>query len=550
MTLERIHKIFSVLAVLMMASVCAWAQTNKDTTIKGATIEVIQSYKPEVKQRPKQEYKPTLPPADNNHPTFNYTVPQQTLNYTYNSLPLRPLALGRDTTPAPYPNYVKLGGGNLSTFLIDAGVGSLCGKDYETAFHLHSISQQGNIQYQKSSLTDFEADGTLHKENHQWHGSLDVIHNAYDYYGYNNPIPPPTDSIKQAFTGVKVSVDMQKEYTANTQLNYHPAISASVYTDKFNTNETSFNIYAPFYYHIDSTLDVQLAANGIVTQYKNATQSFSNNILQFDPGLNYHVGSFNAHAFLSPAIGSKETYFLPDIGANFSIPKTLFTASAGWKATLRQNTYEQLTTENPYIFNSFVASPYLYTPMQTRSDEIFGGLQTNLGNHLSLSGRISWWQYDHLPVFVNNTGDMKQFNVIYDNNLSATSLQVALTYKVASKFSAEAEGIFNTYFNGSQSKPWGLPGVRLRGSLLYRPLPALTLNAYLNVLDQLYAELPNRMIYKLDPTLDIGGGAEYQLIPRLSVFLQIGNLLNNKNERWLGYESYGTNIYGGLRFKF
>jgi hypothetical protein len=547
------NKIFLVIAVCIAASLGVAAQTAvpaKDTTIKGATIEVIQSYKPEVKQRPKQEYTPMLPPVDNSHPVFNYVVPQQTLNYTYNSLPLRPLALGKDTIQNPFQNYVKLGGGNLSTLFLDAGIGSLKGKDYETAFHLHSISQQGNIQYQKSSLTDFEADGTLHRNDKQWHGFVDVMYNAYNYYGYDHDLyQPNSDSVKQAFTSVKVGADMQQENISNTNFSYHPAVSASIYSDKFSTTETTIALNAPFYYKIDSTLNVQISVDGTATQYKNATQSFTNDILQFDPGINYHTSSFSAHAYFSPAIGSNDVYFLPNLGATYSIPKTLFTVNAGWQATLRQNTYEQLTTENPYIFNSFVAAPFVYDPMQTRSDEVYGGIQTNLGNHLSLSGRISWWQYDHLPVFINNTGDQKQFNVIYDNNLNATSLQASLTYKVANKFAADVQGAFFTYFNGTQAKAWEEPGVRLRGTLLYRPIPAFTVTAYATILDQIYA-LQNTTTVELDPTLDIGGNVEYMIIPRLSVFLQVTNLLNNKNERWLGYQAYGTNIYGGIRFKF
>jgi outer membrane receptor protein involved in Fe transport len=48
----------------------------------------------------------------------------------------------------------------------------------------------------------------------------------------------------------------------------------------------------------------------------------------------------------------------------------------------------------------------------------------------------------------------------------------------------------------------------------------------------------------------VGGNAEYQIVPRLSVFVQLNNLLNNKYQRWQYYEAYGLNIYGGLRLKF
>jgi outer membrane receptor protein involved in Fe transport len=54
----------------------------------------------------------------------------------------------------------------------------------------------------------------------------------------------------------------------------------------------------------------------------------------------------------------------------------------------------------------------------------------------------------------------------------------------------------------------------------------------------------------LNPATDVSLSAEYQIIPRLSAFMQVNNLLNNKYQRWYGYEVYGFNIYGGLRLKF
>ena len=84
--------------ILLTAALGARAQrvSPSDTVLKGSTIEVIQSYKPEVKRAPKPEWVPQLPPADTTHPTLNLEVPQQTLYYTYSSQPLRPLALGKD----------------------------------------------------------------------------------------------------------------------------------------------------------------------------------------------------------------------------------------------------------------------------------------------------------------------------------------------------------------------------------------------------------------------------------------------------------------------
>ena len=81
--------------ILLLGAHYAAAQQKADTTLKGVTIEVIQSYKPEIEPVSKPEFKPELPPRDTSKPAFKYDVPQQALYYTYSSLPLRPLALGR-----------------------------------------------------------------------------------------------------------------------------------------------------------------------------------------------------------------------------------------------------------------------------------------------------------------------------------------------------------------------------------------------------------------------------------------------------------------------
>ena len=239
----------------------------KDTVLKGSTIEVIQSYKPQVKMAPKPEWVPQLPPADTAHPSFNYDVPQQTLYYTYSSLPLRPLALGKDVTKQPFPNYVKIGGGNISTLFLDAGIGGIKGKDYETAIHLHHISQNGNIKYQQLALSGIEAEGVIHKENNDWHASLIGERNQYSYYGGDQTVSFNTDSAKQTFSTIRAIVDLKGKDDSNATINYHPAVNASLYSAKLRTSETTIGVNAPFTFKIDPTLDAQVALIGAFTNF-------------------------------------------------------------------------------------------------------------------------------------------------------------------------------------------------------------------------------------------------------------------------------------------
>jgi hypothetical protein len=541
----RVRFLLILVSLLVIASgAVAQGTASKDTVIKGSTIEVIQSYKPEVKQAPKPDLTPGLPPTDTTHPILTYEVPQQTLYYTYSSLPLRPLALGKDTAALPFQNYVKLGAGNLSTVFLDAGIGSLCGKDYETAIHIHDLSQKGAIQYQQSSLAGVEAEGSLHRNSNVWHAMVDGERNQYYYYGYNHDLYQyNSDSVKQVYTTVRAGVDMQHDSSAYKKLNYHPAVTASLFTDKFNATETTIGFNLPFSYTIDTSLQLQLGLNGTFTELKTSVATNSNNIIQLVPGIVYHNNSLSGHIYLSPAIGQNSFYFLPDIGAAYKIPYSSFIINAGWQATLNQNTFEQLSTENPYISD-------LYNIQQTRKDEVFGSVQSNVGNHFTFSARASWWSFSNLPLFVNDNGDQRQFNVVYDTRLNATSVQGMVRYQIANTFAAGISGTFYNFYNGTYLHPWEEPGVRIKGDLLFRPVPRLAITAYLSALDDMYALNINDNAVKMKAILDIGGNVEYNIIPRLSVFIQATNLLNNKYERWLGYEAYGMNIYGGIRFKF
>jgi len=515
-----------------------------DTVMKGSTIEVIQAYKPQVRQAPKPEWLPQLPPTDTVHLPMNLEVPQQTIYYSYSSEQLRPLALGKDSVNNAYPNYVKAGAGNLSTLYLDAGLATLKGKDYETAIHLHHISQKGTLQYQQDALSGVEAEGMLHKQKYDWHGSVNVERNQFYYYGYNAAsFIESTDSVKQTYTTLRAMADMTPKTAAmNGNLTYHPSVSASVYDARFNSSETSFNFAAPFSYHIDNTLQANVTLSGDLSHAKMDTLGGSNSLVELLPGVTLHNRQLSGRGYIGLAVGKGNFYALPDIAAIYDIPKTRLELSGGWLATVKRNTYEELTTENPYLAHE-------YGIEQTRRDELFANINGSAGHHLTYDVRVSWWNFKNLATFLNDAAYPNTFRVLYDN-VSAISFHGSARFVQAGKWSAGASADYYEYYQGSQLYVWHLPSVIVKADLAVRPIEKLLVTAYLSQLGGVHAINSNGYVVTLSPALDLGGSAEYQLVPRLTAFLQISNLLNNKYQRWYGYDSYGFNVYGGLRLKF
>ncbi len=534
--------------LFLSVATCATAQRTvpSDTTIKSTTIEIIQSYKPQVKQAPKPEWMPALPPADTSRPVINYDVPQQSLFYTYSSLPLRPLALGRDTLLLPFKNYLKLGGGNLSTLFLDAGIGSIRGKDYETGLHLHHISQNGTIKDQQSSLSGLEAYAGLHKEKNDFHLLLTGGRNQYSYYGGDPIFLYRGDTVKQVYTSVKLMLDMANRKDTNTKLTYHPSILASYYNAKYSTNELTLGFNAPFAYSPDSTFDWLVGLDGVITNYKTGDLSISNNFIEIKPGIAIHDGAIAGHVLAGFALGKgNNKYILPDILATYYHAPTGLHFSAGWQAGVRQNSFEQLSTINPYIYNLDSSLK------QTRRDEVFGQVQGKYGDHLSFSARASWNAYIDMPTYLNDGFFYKQF-LVYYQNLNSMGISASIRYAESNIWSAGISCNIYGYYGSSNVKvyAWQIPDKQLKGDIIYSPSNKLSMSAYISLLGGLYANNAAGQPLSIDMNTDLGGNIEYLLIPRLSIFLQVNNILNQKYQRWYGYEAYGTNIYGGLRLKF
>jgi hypothetical protein len=518
---------------------------GNDTTLRSTTFEVEQIYKPEIKPAPKPELTPSMPPADVQRLTQQYEVPQQALYYTYRSLPVRPLALGKDTATPPPPNYVKAGGGNLSTLYADIGIASLKGGNWESVINAHHISQKGDITGQKFWHTGLDAKGTLHANGHAWTLGLDANYRKYGLYGYDHEIYNyDEDALKRVYADGALKFGVRNETEGLWGIDYAPTVSVNINTGTIIDWERTIAIDAPFSKKIDENLTVGLGIAGTFTHLKADTFSQENNIIRLSPSFTFRQEDFTAHFGLNPTFGrGGNTYLLPDITAQYVLSDR-FLVKAGWQANLVQNTFQQMYLRNPFLQS-------VQNMQQTRTDEVFGGFEAGLGKHLSLNVRASWWQYNNLAIFrTAPLADRKSFIVDYDPKVNALSLQASLRYQVANTFSAGVSGGWYGFYDSKNAKVWNEPAIRVKGDVQWQLLKSLQLNAYLLVLDEIYGERPSGGSIKLDGVADLGIGAEYQLVPKLSLWLNVGNLLNRENERWMGYQGYGINIFGGLRFRF
>ena len=547
-----------LIIVLLFASASAEAQRRRspepkqpvrmkrtDTSIRSATLEVYQQYEPELKPLTKVELAPTLPPPPAQRSAQQYDVPQQTLYYSYRALPLRPLALGTADTAAAAPlNYVALAGGNLSTILGEIGIGSLRGRDWQTAIQARYITQEGNPEDQVFRSFRLRGDGTLRKYGHLLEGGLEVQRNVFGAYGYDHEVNKYDFSqVRRIYSGAAITLGAQNETPTWMGITYHPVLTYSYYTGTVLNNEQTLSLSLPVRKQIDSNFAAEIGINAWITSSKVYSDPWHNNIYQLTPRVSYSRDRISGHLGLYPTKASVY-YLLPDIEGRYRIGDNIAIASAGWKASFVQNTIRQLTTANPFYLPSSTYAP-------TLNDDVFAGLSLALGKHLSVTGRAGWNQWRNLPLFITKpSGDGKDFNTLYDPKVQAIVWNAGLRYAIGEDFSLGAEGTWYNYYQHSYARVWGAPGIRLKGNASLMPVRGLLVTAYVEVMDQIWGQDSWGGEIKLKGVFDIGAAAEYTVIERLNLFIRTENLLGRHNERWLGYPSFGFNIYGGARFRF
>jgi len=550
--MRKYTKYISFLACsFLMTGSALYAQQKNDTTIDNQTIEITQTYKPEIAKPSKPVIIPSLPRVDTVRPRFQYEVPQQTLSYTYHSVPIRPLALGASKSPMPFQNYVKVGYGNLSSLYLDAGVGSVKTNDYELDAHFSHLSQKGNIENQQSSRTSFDAGGKYFTSGHAIGASVNFLRNGNTLYGYDHDVYEyQKNAIKQAFTGVNLTLSAE-----NTQMNnnldiwYRPNISFGLYGDKFEAKERYFAFDIPAYMPIDdSSMVFSLGLKGNFTRFENSFIATNNNYLQVKPAFDIITEKSNIHLGINPTWGKNGTcYLLPDIALNTRIFKKGLALVAGWKGGLNQNTYQQLSQKNPFVYND-------YNIQQTRTDQVYGGFESAFGQHISFGGTAAWHQYKHLALFVNDyvtEQDGKVFDVVYDSKVQAISIEGFIRYQVGNTFGVSGSASwYNFYKTTTFDKAYHEPAIKLTGNLYFHPWEPLHLNVNMDFWNGMYALNADGTNRTMPAFVDLSANAEYNIIPRLSAFVQLNNIFGSHYQRWNQYDSYGFNIIGGIRFKF
>ncbi len=526
---------------------------QRDTTRQ--SINITSSFKPVLRNAVKINFSGSQLLADSNKSVRPYLVPAQNLFYTYQPITLKPLALQQDSNLyLGIRNYIKAGFGNYTTPYVKAGLSFGDGNKILVNLFGSFISSKGTIKNQEYAQFEGRATASYFTKQFEIYGSATVRQQNYFLYGYDhNLYDYKKATIKQHLQDISIRAGIRNINTNKYRVNYNPNIELSLFSNINKLNETTLIVNAPVEKKFGESFTLKIEARADITNYFTkgfipVNYSFSNNVVQVSPSIQYSTPALNINGGIIPTWDNGKFVWLPNVYADFKLKQNVFMFQAGWVGRYIKNTYKNLTGINPYL--TPVASQ-----TNTKEVEFYGGIKGSLGKHFNFNAKAGLVTYNDLPFFINNNaalpGDNKSFIISNERKVNNFRIHGDLSYINQDKFTATAGVTFNGYTGmKTNARAWNTLPVEVNGSLRWWAFKQLMLKADFYMFGGGYYLGTGNVSNTFKPGADLSAGAEFRISKQFSAWLDVNNIFNNKYERWHNYQVYGLNLLGGVRFEF
>lgn len=539
-------------ALLMTCCLLPMAAMAQRDSTKKTTIDITSSYRPVLRSAAKINFSASHAAADTTLPILKYNIPPQNLFYTYQPVPLQPMALQQDSSfNLGIRNYVKLGFGNFTTPYVNAGLSIGDGKKKLLNLYAAYISSKGKIQYQDYSQLEVKATGSYFlKKNEVYGGATVRMHDNY-LYGYDHAKYTYTkQELRQQFVDMDVYGGMRNTVMGEYGIRYNPNLRITNFTLRDKLNETSVIVTAPVEKQFNEAFAFKAEAKADFTSYstKNLAPGnvkFSNNVVQVSPSLVYSSPRLKINGGITPTWDNGKFIWLPNVYAEAQIMENTFMFQAGWVGRVTKNTFRNLSAINPYL------AP-MTAQQNTKEVEYYGGIKASLAKHFNLNAKVGMVHYTNLPFFINDTAtDNKSF--VISNEASVNNLKVHgdISYINGEKFTATAGITLNGYtLMKSNARAWNTLPLEFNASLRWWALKQVLLKADFYAFGGSHYLLKGNTDAIFKPGSDLSAGIEFKISKRFSAWMDVNNILNDKYQRWHNYEVYGLNFLGGVKVNF
>lgn len=525
----------------------AYTVPNSQDSSSTKTVIITSAFKPSLQNAAKINFTAATGINDSSRLPLTYKVPSSNLFFLYQPIPLKPLALPSDS-PMVWKNYhqVKLGAGNLSTFM---GEGKFSFGDIRnsvTQIEAGFIRSQGKLYAQQYSK--FNLDVLNHftsKQQLLWTSRASFNSTTRYRYGFQpNTLVYPKDQLQLVYNTLQLEVGLKNSTSSASTINFNPVVQFNRFTNADNAGENNLILNAPIQKELTSQWALQLAFQADLATYKVNAVDWKNNLFVLAPSVKFRSNAFNLEAGIRPSWDNAAFKLLPNVVLQSQLSGTSLQLEAGFQGSFTKNSFRSLAKFNPWIglFNQI---------RNTRMLEQFIGFKGNTGNHFSYNARLAYRQLTDQPLFLNQLGDGKAFDILY-TNMNIFHLAGELNYAVQEKLTFTAGAQYNHFSKiSAATDAFGLIPLELTGAVIWKPLSDLQIKSELFYRNgSMYRDQFSLAAKRLSPAADLNLGVEFVVLPKLNAWIQMNNILNNVYQRWNQYPVFGFNVLGGVVYSF
>lgn len=513
------------------------------------SVTVTSSFKPSLRNAAKINFTAATPVIDTTRIPLTYNLPSQNLFFVYQPVTIKPVALPVDTAFHWENNkYIKAGFGNYRTPYLETGLAFGDGK--KASINLTGIytSSKGNLPLQQFSKVDLNGVGVFNSANHEIVSKVYYKNSLQYKYGYTADTTFTKKQLEQQFNSLGFDFGLSNKQISDLGIFYHPQFKINYFFDSRSASEYNFLIKAPLTKTIGKIVAFDLALNADITGLNepSSTSLIHNDLYSISTSFLFNTPNFRLRAGVEPSWDNKAFSLLPNITVEAKINEEKFVLMAGWIGYFNKNTYQSLASFNPYIDQPNAL-------LNTKITEQYAGFKGSGSSHLTYNAKLSFLKINHQALFVNDTASLntQTFHVLYEPELQAVRIHAEVGYTVQEKLTMGA-GVNITQYTSQQQydKPWGLLPTELTGSLRYRLSKDVLLKSDVFAWNKTPYRTKDLHSSKNSAVADLNAGIEFSVLPKLNLWVQFNNILNNKYQRWNQYQVLGFNVLGGVVYSF
>ena len=537
-----------IIYIALLLTLVSYAAVAQDTT-KRKTINITSTFKPALKNTAKLNFNADAPLIDTARPNLKYNLPVQFLSLIYQPAGLNPVALPSDSLKNwNNDNYIKVGAGNVHLPYVQAGLSF--GDRKKSFFNIFAegYSSKGKLPFQENSLLAASVSGTIKAANNlEWDGALGFRGEGYYLYGFQpDTLKFAKSQLQQQFFTFDGRIGLRNTVPTPYGLTYNPNVKIAAFglNNSPRTSEADMVFNIPVEKTINEHFAIDLGFTADITNYQYPdSATINNNLFLVSPAVVYHSDNIALHLEMTPSWDQGDFHLLPNFRGEYTTDDKRFTLFASLDGYYDKGSFRRFAGINPWLW----APTNL---LNTRVNEFFGGFKGSLSDHISYLAKAGFSQSHNMPLFLNDSLDGKNFEVVYEERLDAFSFHGEISYLEGENLNVTAAITLNNYKTSSQYRAWGMLPFEFTTTFRWQIMKDLWLKADLWAFEGGYFRDINKSVASTNGGFDINAGLEFRIAKQLNLWLQMNNLFNDKYQRWNQYSVYGFNILGGVIFSF